>query len=231
VRDHDTARVATVVATGLTGLAALQLVLAPGEPPGKAGWSGVHTEQPTGLRIGSAVSAVFPSVGAQVVLGRGGYRPGSGLPMLYALGARVMALLLGLSSLANFASASRWEQFLTANSTWFCRCCVPARGPSCRRTAASRVEPCPLMGDAGRSPRRRATPGARLNRSSCRRPDTGEPALKIMDTAIRSGALDIIVIDSDRHAVRLLQPRHGSRCVGCRRSLAWPVTGRPLAGC
>ena len=64
------------------------------------------------MRFGSAASAVFLSAGALIVLGRGGYWSVGGIDALFRWGSWAMALMLGLSSLANFASVSRWERFL-----------------------------------------------------------------------------------------------------------------------
>ena len=108
----STAPTAAVVATGLAGIAVFQMALAFGAPLGRAAWGGIHTELPTRLRYGSAASAVFLSVGALIMLGRGGYWSAGGLDALFRWGGWAMALLLGLSSLANFASVSRWERFL-----------------------------------------------------------------------------------------------------------------------
>jgi len=108
----STTPTAAVVATGLAGVAVFQMALAFGAPLGRAAWGGIHTELPTRLRFSSAASAVFLSAGALIVLGRGGYWSASGLDPLFTWGSWAMALLLALSSLANFASASRWERFL-----------------------------------------------------------------------------------------------------------------------
>ncbi|WP_405140356.1 hypothetical protein OG589_25755 [Sphaerisporangium sp. NBC_01403] len=108
----STARIAAVAATGLAGVAAFQIALALGAPLGRAAWGGTYTQLPVELRIGSAISAAFLFLAALVVLGRGGFWAGNGPSGLYRWGTWALVSLLGLSALANFASASRWENFL-----------------------------------------------------------------------------------------------------------------------
>jgi hypothetical protein len=110
----STTGIAAVAAAGLAGVAAFQVALALGAPLGHAAWGGVHTRLPGSLRVGSAVSAVFLSVAAVVVLRRGGYWSGSGLASVYWWGTWALVVLLALSSLANFVSPSRWERILMA---------------------------------------------------------------------------------------------------------------------
>jgi len=69
----STVHTSAVAAAGLTGIAVFQMALAFGAPLGRAAWGGTQTELPTRLRFSSAASAVFLSVGALIVLGRGGY--------------------------------------------------------------------------------------------------------------------------------------------------------------
>jgi hypothetical protein len=108
----STARITAVAAAGLTGTAVFQIALALGAPLGRAAWGGTYTRLPADLRLASAGSAVFLLLATRVVLGRGGFRAGNGRSGLYRWGTWALVPLLGLSALANFASTSRWENFL-----------------------------------------------------------------------------------------------------------------------
>lgn len=107
---RSTRPIAIAAAAGLAGVAAFQVALALGAPLGRAAWGGAYTVLPTGLRAGSAGSAVFLTVATLIVFTYG-RRP---RPVAAALrwATRVLGGLLALSALANFASPSRWENFL-----------------------------------------------------------------------------------------------------------------------
>lgn len=103
---------AVAAATGFVGVAIFQLSLALGAPWGHAAWGGAHAQLPAGLRIGSALSAALLLVAAFIVLGRVGYWA-SGVPFgVFRWGTWALVLAMTLSALGNFASSSRWENFL-----------------------------------------------------------------------------------------------------------------------
>jgi hypothetical protein len=107
-------RAAIAAAAGFIGLAAFELALALGAPLGRAAMGGTHTYLPTGLRIVSAVAAVFWPLAALVVLRRGGYRVPLISPRIARAGTWILVGLLSLGVLMNLASASNWERFLQA---------------------------------------------------------------------------------------------------------------------
>ncbi len=105
-------RAAVTAASGFAGIAALQTALACGAPLGKAAWGGAHTELPAGLRFGSAVSAVALTFAALLVLRRAGFGDPSAPSRAVRWGTAALVPLLATSALGNFASMSKWEQFL-----------------------------------------------------------------------------------------------------------------------
>jgi hypothetical protein len=103
---------AVAAATGFVGVAIFQLSLALGAPWGYAAWGGAHAQLSAGLRIGSALSAALLLVAAFIVLGRVGYGA-SGVPFaVFRWGTWALVPAMTLSALGNFASSSRWENFL-----------------------------------------------------------------------------------------------------------------------
>lgn len=108
-----TGRAAAAVATvGFGGLAAFQLGLALGAPLGEAAWGGTSADLSSGERIGSAVSVLIYAAAAWVVLVRAGMLGNPKRMTLFTRGTWLLACILGLSALMNFASQSAWENFL-----------------------------------------------------------------------------------------------------------------------
>jgi hypothetical protein len=103
--------IGVVAAIGLGVIAAFQVGLALGAPWGRAAWSGAHVRLPDRLRISSAVAAVIWTVAALVVLGRAGYLVLPLPDIVYGVGIWVLAALLTIGALVNFASSSPWERF------------------------------------------------------------------------------------------------------------------------
>jgi hypothetical protein len=107
-------RAAAVAAAGFAGLAGFQTALAAGAPLGRAAWGGAHAYLPPGLRIASGLAAAFWALAALVVLRRGGYRRSPVSFRASHAGTWLLAGLLTLGALLNFASSSNWERFLQA---------------------------------------------------------------------------------------------------------------------
>ena len=104
-------RIAAVAAVGFLGLSVFQLALALGVPWGRAAWGGVHRELPLELRIGSAV-ALFVWLGsATLILRRVGYWGPAHPSRLLRKSTWLLAGVLSLGSIMNFASSSPWERF------------------------------------------------------------------------------------------------------------------------
>jgi hypothetical protein len=110
--DSATARgVALVTAIGLAIIAVFQVALALGVPWGRAAYGGTSERLPPELRVASAVAAVVWLLAAVVVLGRGGYWGSPRRSAALRWGTWLVAGLLGLGALVNFASSSPWERF------------------------------------------------------------------------------------------------------------------------
>jgi hypothetical protein len=104
-------RAAVPAAAGFMVLGAFQLALALGAPWGEAAYGGTRTHLPTGLRTASAVATVVYIFAAFVVLRRGGYRvPLIGV-RIARIGTWLLAGLMAVGSIVNFASAGEWERF------------------------------------------------------------------------------------------------------------------------
>lgn len=101
---------AIAAASGPSGTAVFQVLLALGVPWGRAAWGGVHDRLPFALRLASAVSAGVLLIAAVVVLGRAGYW--SGPSALLRWGTWALVGLLAFSAVGNFVSTSRWERLL-----------------------------------------------------------------------------------------------------------------------
>jgi hypothetical protein len=103
---------AVAAAAGFLLQAAFQAAIALGAPLGSASWGGAYQGQlPTGLRIASAIAVGVYVLFALLVLGRAGFR---GVPLpngVLRWGTWVLAGLMFLGALANFASSSGWERF------------------------------------------------------------------------------------------------------------------------
>jgi hypothetical protein len=103
--------VAILAVVGLVIIAAFQVALALGAPWGRAAYGGTSETLAPELRMASGVAAIVWLLAAAVVLGRAGYW---GLPGWYAVfrwGTWLVAGLLTIGALVNFASSSPWERF------------------------------------------------------------------------------------------------------------------------
>jgi hypothetical protein len=113
VRNRDLVRpAASVVAVGFVGLAAFEFALAMGAPFGRAAWGGTQAELPTGLRLASVFAVVFYLMATLIVLRCAGYVIRWISPRLARSGTWVLAVLLPLSAVGNFASQSPWERYV-----------------------------------------------------------------------------------------------------------------------
>jgi hypothetical protein len=106
--------VALVAAGGVAGMATFQILLAVGLPLGHAAFGGANAVLPAKLRAASAMSTLVFFAGFYVVLARGGLLGIASESAPVRIGIWVFAAILGLSTLANIASRSRWERFLMA---------------------------------------------------------------------------------------------------------------------
>lgn len=104
-------RVALVTAIGLVIIAAFQLALALGVPWGRAAYGGSSATLAPELRVASAVATVVWLLAAAVVLGRAGYWGSARWSGSFPRAIWVVAVLLALGSVVNFASSSPWERF------------------------------------------------------------------------------------------------------------------------
>ncbi len=109
--DLTSRRVALVIAFGLAIIAAFQLALAIGMPWGRAAYGGTSATLAPELRMASAVATVVWLLAAAVVLGRAGYWGSGRWAVAFQRATLVVALLLLLGALVNFASSSPWERF------------------------------------------------------------------------------------------------------------------------
>ena len=91
-------------------LAIFQLLLASGRPLGRAAYGGKFSVLPTRLRIASGASACLFVVALFIVLARVGHVGDVGHSTFVLVGAWCFVVLFALSTLANLASPSRWEQ-------------------------------------------------------------------------------------------------------------------------
>lgn len=118
VQDHayvvriGVAPLAAGVAVGsLVLLVVFQLLLAAGLPLGRLAWGGRHVRLPARLRVGSGLSAVVLAAGAVAAAEWVGWVRVTERPGILEVFLTVLALLFGLSTLANFASSSRPERW------------------------------------------------------------------------------------------------------------------------
>jgi hypothetical protein len=103
--------VALVTASGLAIIAAFQLALAIGMPWGRAAYGGTSATLVPELRVASGVATVVWLLAALVVLGRAGYWGSARWSGFLPWATWVVAVLLLLGALVNFASSSPWERF------------------------------------------------------------------------------------------------------------------------
>jgi hypothetical protein len=106
--------VALVAAVGVAGMATFQILLAMGLPLGHAAFGGTHAVLETKLRVASVISALLFVAAFYVVLARRGLFGAASESLPVRITIWVVAAIFGLSTLANIASRSRWEQFLMA---------------------------------------------------------------------------------------------------------------------
>jgi hypothetical protein len=105
--DPQTARaVAIATAIGLAIIAAFQVALALGVPWGRAAYGGTSATLPPELRVASAVAAMVWLLAAAVVLGRAGHWGSARWSAAFGWGTWLVAGLLGLGAIVNFASSS-----------------------------------------------------------------------------------------------------------------------------
>jgi hypothetical protein len=103
---------AVAAAVSFLSIAAFQAALALGAPLGRAAWGGTRTHLTAGLRIASATAVVFWMLAALIVLRRAGYQLFPLPDTVTRWGTWVLAGLLPIGALMNFASSSPWERFL-----------------------------------------------------------------------------------------------------------------------
>jgi hypothetical protein len=107
------ARTAAVLAAiGFAGLAALQAALAAGAPWGHAAWGGEEAHLSAGQRAASAVAAVVYVAATLIVLGRAGIWRAQPRAIVFRWGTWLLAVVMLLGALPNFASQSRWENVI-----------------------------------------------------------------------------------------------------------------------
>jgi hypothetical protein len=126
-------RAAGVAATtGLAAIASFQIALAVGAPWGRAAWGGTYIQLPAGLRAASAVSAVILALAAIAVFARADYRRPAPAPDVARWGTWALVPRLALNALGNFASSSKWENFLMGPLALLLSalCLVVARSPA-----------------------------------------------------------------------------------------------------
>ena len=108
----STVRAMTIVAVvGLLIIAAFQVALALGAPWGRAAYGGTSETLSPELRMASGVAAIVWLLAAAVVLGRAGYWGSPGWSAVFRWGTWLVAGLLALGAVVNFASSSPWERF------------------------------------------------------------------------------------------------------------------------
>ena len=110
--DHIARVAAVLAAIGLAGIAIFQLALAAGAPWGHAAWGGANAHLSTAQRSASAATVVFYAAAALIVLGRAGILRASGDAALFRWGTWFLAVAMAIGTLPNFASQSRWENFV-----------------------------------------------------------------------------------------------------------------------
>ena len=106
------APLAAGVAVGsLALLVVFQFLLAAGLPLGRLAWGGLDVRLPPRLRVGSGLSAVVLAAGAVAAAEWAGWLQLTERPGILEVFLTVLALLFGLSTLANLASPSRPERW------------------------------------------------------------------------------------------------------------------------
>ncbi len=111
--DRTARRAAAATAVGFAGVVMFQIALTAGAPWGEAAWGGQPAQLPTTLRLASGAVAIFYGVIVPlIVLGRAGYGGRDGSSTVFRWGTWFLAALMVLGALLNFASQSRWENYL-----------------------------------------------------------------------------------------------------------------------
>jgi hypothetical protein len=112
-RSDRAARAAAMLAAfGFAGIAVFQLALAAGAPWGHAAWGGADAHLSTTQRSASAAAVVLYSVAALIVLGRAGILRARRNATVFRWGTWLLAVAMGIGAILNFASQSRWENFI-----------------------------------------------------------------------------------------------------------------------
>jgi hypothetical protein len=106
-----TRAVAIPAVVGLLIIATFQVALALGAPWGRAAYGGTSETLSPELRVASGVAAIVWLLAAAVVLGRAGYWGRTGWFAVFRWGTWLVAGLLALGAVVNFASSSPWERF------------------------------------------------------------------------------------------------------------------------
>ena len=106
-------RIAAVAAAiGFACIAMFQAALAAGVPWGEAAWGGAHAHLSAAQRSGSAVAVFVWAAAALIVLGRAGFWRADSRARLFRWGTWILAAVSAVGALLNFASQSRWENFI-----------------------------------------------------------------------------------------------------------------------
>ncbi|MGH3148513.1 MAG: hypothetical protein ACRDTR_22255, partial [Rubrobacter sp.] len=123
---------AAAAAFGFVGVATFQFALAAGAPWGQAAWGGAQANLPTTLRLASGIAVAVYAAASLIVLGRAGYWGRGSFSALFRLGTWFLAFAMALGALLNFASQSRWENYLwgPVALTLAILCAVVARSPT-----------------------------------------------------------------------------------------------------
>ena len=124
-----------IAATGFVALGIFQSMLAFGAPLGHAAWGGAQADLTSGQRIGSAISVVVYAAAAAVVLSRVGLSNWPRTQRLLIWTPAVLAGLLAIGAVANFASQSHWENYLLGPTAVVLTilCVIVARSPMTSR--------------------------------------------------------------------------------------------------
>ena len=128
-------------AVGFVGVAIFEIALAAGVPWGHAAWGGAHAHLSTAQRLGSGAAVVVWAGAAVIVLGRAGYWGRDGSSTIFRRGTWLLAAVSTLGALANFASQSRWENFVFGPLalTMAILCIIVARSAVTRETSPRKI--------------------------------------------------------------------------------------------
>ncbi len=105
------AQIASVVAAiGFFGILCFHVLLALGFPFGQAAWGGKYKKLPLGFRIASLLSAGIMAFAAVLVLEKATIFSVLNTPKVATIGVWILAAFLGLNTISNFVSRSKWEK-------------------------------------------------------------------------------------------------------------------------